>query len=123
MQLLMPMEPPLTGWVSRAPGLVFLSVGLWLSVWAVKTVADIDVDKPECLVTSGPYKYSRNPMYVAWDAIYIGISLVANMAWPVLLLPAALLWNHVQIVQEERVLTRQFGVQYRNYRSKTRRYL
>ena len=104
-------------------GLVFLAGGISLAAWAVRTLAEVDVDKPERLVIRGPYTYSRNPMYVAWDAIYLGIFLVANMVWPFLFFPAVLLWNHVQVLNEERSLARQFGAEYREYESKTRRYL
>ena len=123
MQLLIPVKLLPTERVSRALGLVFLAGGVSLAAWAMKSVAEVDVDNPERLVIRGPYTYSRNPMYVAWDAIYVGIFLVANVAWPFLFLPAVLLWNHVQVMNEERTLARKFGIEYRDYKSRTRRYL
>lgn len=110
-------------WIGRALGLALLVGGISLTVWAVKTVAEVDAAKPDRLVVGGPYIWSRNPMYVAWDAIYLGITLLSNLAWPLLFFPGVLLWNHVQVLHEERNLAREFGTEYRDYRSKTRRYL
>ena len=98
--------------------------GRWrLACNVLTAVGEIDAAKPNRLVVGGPHAYSRNPMYVAWDAMYVGIALIANALWPLLLFPAALLWNHVQVLHEERNLVREFGAAYRDYRSRTRRYL
>lgn len=123
MQLLIPVKLLPIDWLSRAIGLMFLVGGVSLAAWAVRTVAEVDAAKPQRLVVGGPYVYSRNPMYVASDAIYLGITLVANAVWPLLLFPVALLWNHLQIVNEERALDRRFDAEYRDYRRKTRRYV
>jgi protein-S-isoprenylcysteine O-methyltransferase Ste14 len=122
-QLVIPVKLLPIEWLSRTLGLMFLVGGVLLAAWAVKAVGEIDAAKPERLVAVGPYAYSRNPMYVASDAIYLGITLVANALWPLLLFPAVLLWNHVQVLHEERNLARQFGTEYREYRRKIRRYL
>jgi protein-S-isoprenylcysteine O-methyltransferase Ste14 len=62
-------------------------------------------------------------MYVASAAVYVGIALVAGAAWPLLLLPGALLATHVVVVREERSLQARFGPAYRSYRRSVRRYL
>lgn len=123
LQLVIPVQFLPANLVSRALGLLLVVGGVALAAWAVKALAEVDAAKPDRLAVAGPYAWSRNPMYLAWDAIYVGITLAANAVWPLVVFPLAFLWNHLQIVNEERYLDRQFGAAYRGYRSKTRRYL
>jgi protein-S-isoprenylcysteine O-methyltransferase Ste14 len=102
-------------------GLVFL--GLVLIGWSVRAVGHQSIDAPETLVTTGPYRYSRNPMYVAWTALYVGLALVADAAWPLALLPAVAALTHRTIRREERTLAERFGGDYAAYRERVRRYL
>ena len=55
--------------------------------------------------------------------VYVGIALVANTAWPLLLLPGVLLATHVVVVPGERFLEGRFGAVYRSYKTSVRRYL
>jgi protein-S-isoprenylcysteine O-methyltransferase Ste14 len=76
------------------------------------------------LVTGGPYRITRNPMYVGFTAWYIGLAIALNMLWPLLLLPLALvLMTMGVIVREEAYLTAKFGEDYRAYRARVRRWL
>jgi protein-S-isoprenylcysteine O-methyltransferase Ste14 len=76
------------------------------------------------LVTSGPYRYSRNPIYIGLSAIYLGIAvLVDSAAVAVLLVPVLLLIRYGVIAREEAYLERKFGDEYRRYRQTTRRWL
>ena len=81
------------------------------------------MERPDKLVLGGPYALSRNPMYLAATLVYVGIALVLNAAWPLLLLPVVLLATHVVVVREERSLERRFGNAYRTYKTAVRRYL
>jgi protein-S-isoprenylcysteine O-methyltransferase Ste14 len=76
------------------------------------------------LVRHGPYRFTRNPMYVGLTAIYIGLSLLFNVAWPLVLLPAvlALMWVFV-IRREEGYLRRAFGEEYDLFTREVRRWL
>lgn len=104
-------------------GLLLLS-GILLVGWAVTTVEDQDVQKPSRLVTSGPYAFTRNPMYLAWHMLYGAVTLLANATWHLVLLPGLLLFTHyTAILPEERRLDRQFGETYRRYQERVRRYL
>jgi protein-S-isoprenylcysteine O-methyltransferase Ste14 len=97
--------------------------GLWLAAWATRATAGVDLERPNQLVHNGPYTLSRNPMYLAWTLVYVGISLVAGAVWPLLLLPLVLLATHLVVVGEERTLERRFGDAYRSYTTTVRRYL
>jgi protein-S-isoprenylcysteine O-methyltransferase Ste14 len=109
--------------VGQIVGWSSVLTGLLLVAWAVRTAADVDLERPNQLVRGGPYAFSRNPMYVAWTLAYVGIALVADAAWPLLLLPVVLAVTHIVIVREERSLERRFGAAYRSYKRSVRRYL
>ena len=97
--------------------------GLLLAAWAVRTVGEQDVERPTLLVTGGPYAVTRNPMYVAWTALYVGVAVLTNAAWLAVALPFVLLHCHATVRREERRLEREFGDEYRTYRRNVRRYL
>ena len=76
------------------------------------------------LVTSGPFRFTRNPMYLGFTLMYAGVALWANTLWPLLLLPVVLLvMHHGVITREERYLETLFGDEYRAYRGRVRRWL
>jgi protein-S-isoprenylcysteine O-methyltransferase Ste14 len=76
------------------------------------------------LVTAGPYRLSRNPMYLGFTLWYVGISCWANSLWSLLLLPLVLLVMHQGVIaREEAYLERRFGDEYRQYRARVRRWL
>jgi protein-S-isoprenylcysteine O-methyltransferase Ste14 len=110
-------------WIGHACGWPMILAGLWLVAWAVRAAADVDLERPSQLVHRGPYTFSRNPMYLAWTLVYVGIALVANDAWPLALLPVVLLVTHVVVLREERSLQDRFGAGYRSYKTSVRRYL
>jgi protein-S-isoprenylcysteine O-methyltransferase Ste14 len=76
------------------------------------------------IVTTGPYQFTRNPIYVSLTLLYAGIALLANAIWALALLPAILyVMNRGVIEREERYLERKFGSLYLNYKALTRRWL
>ncbi len=76
------------------------------------------------LVAHGPYRFTRNPMYLALALLYLGLSLLVNSAWPLALFPVALmLVERWVIVREEAYLERVFGEAYRAYKARVRRWL
>ncbi len=76
------------------------------------------------LISSGPYRFTRNPMYAGLTLIQIGLGLAVNNVWICLLAPAALLTVHfVAVLPEERYLSEKFGESYRAYLTRVRRYL
>lgn len=124
--------PILTGepvqWLEIA-GLVLIAVfvalaapAMW-SFWRAKT-GIIPIHPATTLVVKGPYRLTRNPMYLGLTALTLGVSLLMNSWWPVLLLPlAVLLIDRFVIRREERYLESKFGEAYRSYCARVRRWL
>jgi protein-S-isoprenylcysteine O-methyltransferase Ste14 len=78
----------------------------------------------KALVTVGPYRYSRNPMYVGMTLLYLGTAVWQNTVWPLLALPVVLWVVQVGVVRrEERYLEGLFGEDYRAYRDRVRPWL
>lgn len=76
------------------------------------------------LVTTGPYRLSRNPLYVALALAYAGISVAVDSAWMLaLILPFLLVIRYGVVAREERYLERKFGQAYLDYKAKVRRWL
>jgi protein-S-isoprenylcysteine O-methyltransferase Ste14 len=77
------------------------------------------------LVTAGPYRFTRNPMYLGFTCIYLGVALWVNSLWPLLALLLVVLPVMQQFVirREERYLERTFGAPYRAYLETVRRWI
>ena len=81
-----------------------------------------DKDKTE-LVTTGIYRYSRNPAFLGFDLQYVGVLLMYGNLLTLAFSLFAMVMLHLQILQEERYLTNVFGTPYQAYRSHVCRYL
>jgi protein-S-isoprenylcysteine O-methyltransferase Ste14 len=76
------------------------------------------------LVPSGPYRYTRNPMYVSLALLTIACGLLLATWWPILLLvPTLAIVRQFVILPEERYLRRRFGAEYEGYARRVRRWL
>ena len=76
------------------------------------------------IVRTGPYRFSRNPIYLAFILFVLGLSVWLNNAWLlVTLVPAVGLIAMVVIPREERFLERNFNDQYSSYKARVRRWL
>jgi protein-S-isoprenylcysteine O-methyltransferase Ste14 len=76
------------------------------------------------IVTTGPYRFTRNPAYVGMALVYIGIALLAGALWVLLPLPLVLLIiDRGVIAREERYLERKFGQEYLDYKRSVRRWV
>ena len=84
-----------------------------------------DAHRPaSALVTEGPYRFSRNPAYLALTLWYLGLGLLLNNGWVLLLaLPLVGVMHRWAIPREERHLEARFGDQYRRYKAAVRRWL
>ncbi|MEU4606641.1 isoprenylcysteine carboxylmethyltransferase family protein [Kribbella sp. NPDC023972] len=81
-----------------------------------------ELAEPERLVTSGPYAVSRNPMYVGWSLLHLGIGMIAGSGWIIATLPFVGAAIHRDVVGEERRLTTRFGDEYKHYAARVGRY-
>lgn len=110
-------------------GLVMFILGVVPLVESFKRFLNHDTPPPpnltpRCVVISGFYKYSRNPMYVGMSAMYFGLALLLNNAWALMLLPVILIVMHYGVVlREETYMEKKFGDEYLNYKKSVRRYL
>jgi protein-S-isoprenylcysteine O-methyltransferase Ste14 len=110
-------------------GIVLLAADVGLVIWGRQSLlaanTAVDPSLPtSTIVTSGPFRFSRNPLYVGLTLIYLDLTLIANSWWGVALLCPLLIFMHFGVVRrEERYLERKFGDRYRRYRSSVPRYL
>lgn len=76
------------------------------------------------LILQGPYRFTRNPMYLGVTLFVVGLGLALNNLWISLFAPPALLAVHfVAVLPEERYLAEKFGESYRSFLAQVRRYL
>ena len=116
-------------WIGPAVGLPLVVAGILLLMRAVRTMfragEDPDPDSPtSAIVANGPYALSRNPIYVSFNAVYVGIALVVNTLWPIMFLPVGITLLHDRVIaREESYLERVIGDEYRQYKARVRRWL
>jgi len=110
------------GWVLVVAGVVLLA-----SFLAAFRRARTPVDPREAtttVVTSGPYRLSRNPAYLGMTLIYAGIAVLSQALWAFLALIVTLVVvDRGVVAREERYLERKFGAEYLRYKARTRRWL
>jgi protein-S-isoprenylcysteine O-methyltransferase Ste14 len=115
--------------LARGIGVVCVLVSLPLALATLRVLSrahtPVDPMKPTtALVTEGPFRYSRNPIYVALTLLYVGVALLVNVWWILLLVvPVLLVIRYGVIAREEAYLTRKFGEAYRQYTAQVRRWL
>ncbi len=80
--------------------------------------------RANALIRTGPYAYSRNPLYIAVVLLILGIGVWVNRTWNwVMVAPLVLVMNTAVIVREERHLEQRFGREYIDYKKAVRRWL
>jgi protein-S-isoprenylcysteine O-methyltransferase Ste14 len=124
-----PLPPP----SPRAVAWVLAGIGLWLwcaiSVWALlhffRRKTSAIPDKPTtAIITAGPFRWTRNPLYLSFARGYAGLAFSLDKTWPLLWLPAVLsIIDRSVIAREERYLERKFGEEYSSYKRRVRRWL
>ncbi len=115
--------------VSTPAGAIVTVVAIALFVSAVRTLraagTPIPGNRPTtAIVRTGPYRFSRNPIYLAFSLLQLGISIWVNSAWLLATLAGAVaLILYVVIRREEQYLERRFGARYLDYKASVRRWL
>jgi len=98
--------------------------GWGLSIFYRARTTTVPGQRSAALVTWGPYRWSRNPMYVGLTLAYLGEAGLQRHVWPVILLPLTLAYlNWVVIPVEEARLAEVFPTEYPRYRARVRRWL
>lgn len=110
------------GWTLIGAALCFFA---WSRRTMTKRGTPLNPYKPSTtVVPDGPYRFTRNPIYLCMTAVYLGVVLLLNALWPLLLLPVALAVVHFGVIlREERYLEAKFGDAYREYKARVRRWI
>jgi protein-S-isoprenylcysteine O-methyltransferase Ste14 len=109
-------------------GVVFI-IAVLLAAWAIATItragSNVPTNRPvTTIVASGPYRFTRNPIYVGMMLGLAGLALAFDILWLLaMLVPFALVIRFGVVAREEAYLDRKFGDVYRRYRSRVRRWL
>jgi protein-S-isoprenylcysteine O-methyltransferase Ste14 len=109
-------------------GGVLFGAGIGLSVSGFLTfrragTAIIPNHDASRLVRAGPYRFTRNPMYLGLSLAYVGLSIFMAVGWPLLILPIVIMvLQRLVIDREERYLTQAFGDDYRAYQREVGRW-
>jgi protein-S-isoprenylcysteine O-methyltransferase Ste14 len=115
--------------VARILGWPLVGGGVALSGWAIRTMRNAETtmrtDKPvSTLIQEGPFRYTRNPLYLSDAMIYAGIAVLRNSLWAIVLLPLVLLVIQREVIgREEGYLERTFGEEYLDYKARVRRWV
>jgi protein-S-isoprenylcysteine O-methyltransferase Ste14 len=104
-------------------GLLLLILALALMFWAVREAGLQNLETPDELLMSGPYAFSRNPMYLSWLSVYLAFFFLNRSLWVLIRFFVALPLTHfTAVLLEERTLKNKFGETYEHYQAKVRRY-
>ncbi len=110
-------------------GIVFLLTGLSIFGWASRTIfraktTIIPFRESSSLVTDGPFRVSRNPIYLAMVLALLGLATLYGSFTPFIVVPAfAMIIDRVFIVAEERMLQTTFDDDYEAYCRRVRRWI
>lgn len=118
----------LPDWRLPAGWAVVTAFAAW-NAWGIKTLAAhrtglLPGQATNTLVTSGPYRVSRNPLYLGLVTSYVGLGLLTDSLWVLLLTPAAVAaveWGAIR--PEETYLRQRFGANFEEYARRTRRWI
>jgi protein-S-isoprenylcysteine O-methyltransferase Ste14 len=116
-------------WTETLGGVVPAAIGLGLVVWAAVTLARAGTtlhphDQPSVLVRHGPFAFSRNPIYLGFSLMLVGLAAGLGSSAPWAIWAAWLFaMNHLFIAREEATLAATFGDTFASYAQRVRRWL
>jgi protein-S-isoprenylcysteine O-methyltransferase Ste14 len=119
----------LPAWLEWGVGALLVAAGLGLLVWFntlfSRRGTAVEPWKPTtAIVTTGPYRFTRNPAYVGMALTYAGIAVLSSALWVLVPLPFVLaVIDRGVIAREERYLERKFGEEYLAYKRTARRWI
>ena len=113
---------------NRSYGIILIVIAFLLAAWSLyqfyKGDTDVRPDKPDsALLTSGPYRFTRNPLYIVLTLAQLTVAVWLNNLWIALLvIPSVIVITRYAIAREERYLEALFGQQYIDYKKRVRRW-
>jgi protein-S-isoprenylcysteine O-methyltransferase Ste14 len=127
-ELAVPIDRPSTA-VTLAGAVIGIVV--WLALDGAATLffrragtSMIPIRPSTALVTTGPYRFTRNPMYLGMAFLYMGLAFALGFIWPLAVLPVVIVAvDRLVIAVEEAYLLRRFGGEYSEYMKRARRWL
>lgn len=127
--LSLPFTVPMNGGLRWLAAGCLIMIGVALFAAGVRNFSRADTPLPtnqpaRMLVTTGIHRRTRNPVYLGFLLIYVGIGIAAQSPWVLLLaLPLTLVIHYGVVMREEAYLERRFGEAYREYKGRVRRWL
>lgn len=121
-----PNLPRVAAWIALGAGVVgFVALdGKASTLFAKRETGIVPWAPATTLVTDGPYRFTRNPMYLGMAALYFGLALGFGLLWAVALLPVVvLIVDRAVIAREQAYLENKFGADYRAHKERVRRWL
>ena len=118
-------DPHPPKWIGGTVALLSAALAKWGERTMRRAGTNIKPSQPTtAIVQDGPFRFSRNPLYLSLTLFYIGAALIFNALIALLLLPPLLVVVHFGIIRrEERYLEAKFGDGYRQYRARVRRWI
>jgi len=116
-------------WPWRALGALPIAVAVLVGFWGAvqfrrHDTTIIPFEQSTALIAEGPYRYSRNPLYLSMTLILVGLWILLGSLSPAVVVPLFVWWISSRfIANEERHLEAQFGRTYLEYKTKVRRWL
>ena len=117
-----PVAAVAVAWALAAAGLACM---LWGAATFRRARTAIIPNQPASrLVFAGPYRFTRNPMYLGLSVLYLGLTLWLDTVWALLLFPVVIaVLRRAVIDREERYLEHAFGAEYGEYRRRVPRWI
>ena len=114
-------------------GILFIPVGMLLMIWANYALLYVGrislrnrepMQRPSTLVLAGPYRFSRNPLYLGGILALLGLIIVwSSVVTAFLTILVYIIFRYVFIKKEEIILEEEFGDEYRDFKKRVRRWI
>ena len=113
------------GWLGAVVFVLALALGVAAVITMTKAGSNVPTNRPTTtIVENGPYRFTRNPIYLGMFLGQIGLAIAFNSLWLLMMLvPFAFVIHYGVVAREEAYLGRKFGDAYRGYCSRVRRWL
>ncbi len=108
-------------------GIIVLAIGL--ALWAIRTFSRAGTNIPTHkaalgVVSEGPYRFTRNPMYMGMQILLIGVGVMFSSEWHIISWPLFfMILKYGVVLREERYMEKKFGDEYRELLERTRRWI